>query len=203
MTVATEFRDGTGEVLHRRIVDGLITHGFAVEPGFVTPALVRAPRREVRVRDERGEFTEAGIGRHDNLQQNEQVRRDRTFWLDGSTLAQRRLLSQLEAHFAIYPPGGFYRRHLDAFRGNNPRLVSAVVYLNPDWQSGHGRCLRLWQTPRAKTPLLDVEPRAGTLVCFLSEQIPHEVLPATVDRISIAGWFRRHEGPLSWSAPLS
>jgi SM-20-related protein len=46
-----------------------------------------------------------------------------------------------------------------------------------------------------------VAPRAGTLVCFLSERIPHEVLAAHVDRISIAGWFRRNEGSVPWSAP--
>jgi SM-20-related protein len=28
------------------------------------------------------------------------------------------------------------------------------------------------------------------VVIFLSERIPHEVLPATRDRYSIAGWFR-------------
>jgi SM-20-related protein len=28
-------------------------------------------------------------------------------------------------------------------------------------------------------------------VCFLSERFEHEVLPATRERLSIAGWFRR------------
>jgi SM-20-related protein len=28
------------------------------------------------------------------------------------------------------------------------------------------------------------------MVLFLSEEIPHEVLPAHTDRASIAGWFR-------------
>ena len=35
-----------------------------------------------------------------------------------------------------------------------------------------------------------VLPELGTLVIFLSEDIPHEVLPAMRDRYSIAGWFR-------------
>ena len=33
-------------------------------------------------------------------------------------------------------------------------------------------------------------PRAGTLVTFLSEDVPHEVLPPARERASIAGWFR-------------
>jgi SM-20-related protein len=219
MAQLIETTGGVGDGPRQRIVDGLLNHGFAVEPGYVSPALVTALRREVRRRDGRGEFTEAAIGRHGNLQQNERVRRDRTFWLDGSTLAQLRLLEELEllraeinralflglfdleAHFALYPPGGFYRRHLDAFRGDNPRVVSVVLYLNPRWRPEHGGCLRLWAQPDATTPLLDVAPRAGTLVCFLSERIPHEVLAAHVDRISIAGWFRRNEGSVPWSAP--
>jgi SM-20-related protein len=35
-----------------------------------------------------------------------------------------------------------------------------------------------------------VVPLMGTLVTFLSEEFPHEVLPAARDRYSIAGWFR-------------
>lgn len=35
-----------------------------------------------------------------------------------------------------------------------------------------------------------VLPRQGTLACFLSEDIPHEVLPPARERVSIAGWFR-------------
>lgn len=33
-------------------------------------------------------------------------------------------------------------------------------------------------------------PRAGTLVVFLSEDMPHEVLETQRERYSIAGWFR-------------
>lgn len=211
---------GVGDGPRQRIIDGLLTRGFAVEPAYLSPILARALRREARDRDQRGEFCEAAIGRHASLQQNEFVRRDRTLWLDSSTLAQLRLLEELEqlrveinralflglfdleAHFALYPPGGFYKRHLDAFRGDNPRVVSVVLYLNPRWRPDHGGCLRIWPHPDAATPVLDVAPRAGTLVCFLSERIPHEVLAAHADRISIAGWFRRNEGPVPWSAPL-
>ncbi|MGB2150512.1 MAG: 2OG-Fe(II) oxygenase, partial [Cobetia amphilecti] len=35
-------------------------------------------------------------------------------------------------------------------------------------------------------------PEAGTFVCFLSEQIPHEVLPTHQARASVTGWFRRN-----------
>jgi SM-20-related protein len=38
--------------------------------------------------------------------------------------------------------------------------------------------------------LIRVAPECGKLVIFLSEDFPHEVLPATQLRQSIAGWFR-------------
>ncbi|MNF18077.1 hypothetical protein D3C80_2219580 [compost metagenome] len=37
----------------------------------------------------------------------------------------------------------------------------------------------------------DVMPTGGCLVVFLSGDVPHEVLPASRDRLSITGWFRR------------
>ena len=39
-------------------------------------------------------------------------------------------------------------------------------------------------------PFARVMPRMGKLAVFLSEEFPHEVLPARRDRYSIAGWFR-------------
>ncbi|MDX1466999.1 MAG: 2OG-Fe(II) oxygenase, partial [Halomonas sp.] len=35
-------------------------------------------------------------------------------------------------------------------------------------------------------------PQAGTFACFLSDSVPHEVLPTRLPRSSIAGWFRRN-----------
>jgi len=213
MNQITRLTGGVGDGPRERIVDSLVRQGFAIEPDYLSPSLVKALRREIRRRDARNEFTPAAVGRQDSLHHNELIRRDRTLWLDGSTLAQMRVFAELEllrtdinralflglfdleAHFALYPTGGFYRRHLDAFKGDNPRVVSVVIYLNARWRPVHGGCLRIWPQRDAVTPLMDVAPRAGTLVCFLSELIPHEVLPSHAERLSIAGWFRRNEGP--------
>jgi SM-20-related protein len=35
-----------------------------------------------------------------------------------------------------------------------------------------------------------IKPDAGTLVIFLSDEFPHEVMTVFKDRYSIAGWFR-------------
>lgn len=204
-----------------RVVQGLVERGYAVMPGYFSPFLVRALRHEAAARHGAGEFSRAGIGRRDGQHRNDLVRRDSICWLEGGTLAQCRLfeemeklrqainrslflgLFELEAHFARYPEGAFYRRHLDAFRGHDGRVVSTVIYLNEAWVAGDGGCLRLWPDSGAGAPALDVAPRGGTLVSFLSERIPHEVLPARRERLSIAGWFRRNRTTTEWLDPPS
>jgi SM-20-related protein len=59
-----------------------------------------------------------------------------------------------------------------------------ICYLNENWEENHGGQLRM-HLPSGE---LDVFPTAGTMVCFRSDQIEHEVLPATRERRSITGW---------------
>lgn len=192
------------------LADGLYERGWVVVPGFLTDAEVATLRAELIERALRAELTPAGIGRGDEHHMNRDVRRDRTRWLDGDTPAQQHFLTRmerlrlainrrlflglfdLEAHFAHYPPGAFYRRHRDAFAVSDARVISAVCYLNECWQAGEGGELLVWPQPRSRTVAATVTPQAGTLVCFLSERIPHEVLATQRDRYSIAGWFRRN-----------
>jgi SM-20-related protein len=101
-------------------------------------------------------------------------------------------LFELEAHFAAYPPGAFYRRHRDQQTGSNIRVVSCVLYLNSDWKGADdGGQLRLYLDSEQSANYQDVPPEGGTLVCFMSERFWHEVLPASRLRLSLTGWFRR------------
>lgn len=126
-------------------------------------------------------------------------------------------LFEFEAHFARYPEGGFYARHLDAFRpdqralpnaglgamARRSRVVSLVAFLNADWGEEDGGELVLWDAvaPGAGdgvdlaalehvTPAAVLKPEAGGLVLMMSETIPHEVRPARRERLAIAGWWR-------------
>lgn len=156
----------------------------------------------------------AGVGRHADRQRNRFVRRDRICWISGEDPVEQAWLAwaeglriylnrslmlglaHFETHFAHYPPGTFYRRHLDAFRGNSNRTLSVVFYLNPGWLPGHGGELVLYDPSNLE--LGRFPPTLGTLVVYLSETFPHEVLPTGTDRFSIAGWFRpRAELPLA------
>jgi SM-20-related protein len=94
---------------------------------------------------------------------------------------------------ALYPPGSFYRKHLDQFRGATHRKVSAILYLNPDWSPADGGELRLYLAPSGEGDHLDIAPLGGTLVTFLSDRFHHEVLPTRRERRSLTGWFRVRE----------
>jgi SM-20-related protein len=182
--------------------------GQAVAEGFAAPRLVSALRSQIRRRDAAGEFRAAGVGRGAKRLQRPDIRGDRIAWLDEAVLSppERTLwealellrlelnralflgLFSLEAHYAIYPPGAFYRRHRDAFRGDDARMLSWVLYLNDDWGAADGGVLRIHLS---KEEARDVLPLGGTLACFLADRFEHEVLPATRERLSLAGWFRR------------
>jgi SM-20-related protein len=100
-------------------------------------------------------------------------------------------LFELEGHFAVYPPGAFYRRHLDRFSDDDARVLTCILYLNDGWVADDGGQLRIYLDTGEPPSHLDVLPCGGTFVSFLSADFPHEVLPARRERMAITGWLRR------------
>jgi SM-20-related protein len=197
----------TSDIPHACIVDDLATQGWSQQKLFVPQVLTQALADECHRRAKQGALEPAAVGRGDAQQIREGIRGDRIQWLDAGQAAccdqylalcdELRLvlnrslflgLEDYESHFALYPPGAFYQKHVDRFRDDDRRAVSAVLYLNPEWQAEQGGALRLYL---ADGSTHDILPEAGTLVVFLSADLPHEVLPATRERLSLTGWFRR------------
>lgn len=189
------------------IIDDLARQGWSRQEHFLPDSLTRELARECRKRAEKGALAPAGVGRGDALAVREGIRGDRIQWLEaGQHAACDRYLAAMdelraalnqafflgladyESHFALYPPGSFYQKHLDRFRDDDRRTVSAVFYLNQAWQADQGGALRLYP-PGGEA--LDVLPQSGTLLLFMSAELPHEVLPASRERLSLTGWFRR------------
>jgi len=186
--------------------DGLVERGWFMQQQVIAPALIDVLLEDLAALSAADRLTRAGVGREGDFQITAAVRRDLIFWLRPDRPAEalfldlaerlrlalnRRLflaLFEFEAHFALYPPSAFYRRHFDAFRGQANRIVSLVIYLNRDWQPGDGGELLLYDDVGGEAER--IEPRAGTLVLMLSEEVEHEVLGTRVDRASIAGWYR-------------
>ena len=188
------------------IADGLRQRDWIVREGFLSPARVAALVREALNLKEAGKFRAAGIGR--DGERHAEIRGDEILWFgDERTPEAARLVSEeleplrlainaahylgledFEGHYAAYAPDAAYARHLDVFQAGNRRVVSLVLYLNEAWSADDGGALQLY--PEAHPPVT-VVPSAGTLACFLSERVPHEVRPARRTRWSLTGWFRR------------
>lgn len=189
------------------IADALTTHGYCILPQLLPPALTHDLYRRVARLDEHNDLSQAGIGREQQYQLNEKIRTDETRWLDPSNSIDQAYLTHMsdfrlamnqrlflglfdyESHYAHYPSGAFYKRHVDAFKGESNRVLTTVMYLNPFWQTRDGGQLQIYDI-NDDNLIVSVEPEMGTFVVFLSEQFPHEVLPSKRDRYSIAGWFR-------------
>jgi SM-20-related protein len=101
-------------------------------------------------------------------------------------------LFNYECHYAIYGAGTGYAKHSDVLSGNKNRILSTVYYLNEDWQTCDGGELVLFE-PAGNTVIATINPTFGTMIIFLSESFPHEVLTAYQKRRSIAGWFHVRE----------
>ena len=185
------------------VADALRAQGYAVIQTFLDEPVVAALAEECR----RADLRATAVGRGAHRVERPDIRGDRTQWLErvDASDAQRAYfaamemlrvglnralmlgLDALEAHFAVFAPGARYARHRDRFRDDDARVLSSVLYLNDDWQERDGGALRLYLSDRH----LDIYPFAGKLIVFLSADFDHEVLPATRERLSIAGWFRR------------
>jgi SM-20-related protein len=194
-----------------RICAAIAADGVAIEADFLPQSTIDALTRETQARDAAGEFHPAGIGRGPAHMLRSDLRGDRILWLDESAAGSAEMpvwpaldalrlalnetlqlgLFSFEAHYALYPPGAFYGRHVDRFRASadssDVRVISCALYLNPNWRPDDGGALCIYDGERARHVL----PLAGTLVCFLSDRFEHEVLPATRERLSLTGWFRR------------
>lgn len=157
-----------------------------------------------------GKFHQAGIGRGATHVLNTTIRGDTICWIDSvqtseasshflswTTMLQQDLnrmlysgLNSAEFHFARYPVGQGYKKHLDQHKDQRHRKISLVLYLNPEWASTDGGELCLYAPQDEHQEIQRILPQPGRLVLFRSDLFPHEVLPCSRTRCSLTGWFR-------------
>ncbi len=153
------------------------------------------------------QFKPSGIGRLQRFQNNDSIRNDEIYWLESNApaLPSQFLMSALtalmeslnqtfflsliefEAHFAVYQPGSYYKKHRDQFRDNDARMISCVYYLNPEWAEDDGGHLLIYQQNQLSHRLL---PQGNRLVCFKSHLL-HEVEVTRKQRLSLTAWIKR------------
>ena len=191
------------EKIYSEITDSLVDNGYIIIENALqnelSLKLLNAAKNEP-------DFKRAGISGAGDLHLDNQRRRDKIHWLDKRDEAQKEFLefteglreylnrslylglSYYESHFAIYDKGDFYETHLDAFKNSKNRVVTTVYYLNDEWNEDDGGELIVYDED--ENYLAKVAPNSNTLVVFMSEKFPHEVLATNRKRYSIAGWFR-------------
>ena len=199
------------EDLLDHISQEIYSNSYVVVDNFVDEAFRKALLKEQTDLLNQGQFTKAAVGKGDQKQVRTEIRSDEVLWMDSTALSplqaifwekvsevqqvlNRRCflgLKSFEGHFARYPIGSFYKRHLDQFHAVPHRIVTIILYLNESWTEADGGQLRMYFPQEGGSERIeDVLPLGGRLVVFLSEEIPHEVLPTQKERISITGWLR-------------
>jgi len=191
-----------------QLITAIASDGYAVIEDFLPAAIIGDLVNEALALQSAGSLRKALTGR-DQFSNAVQLRDDLIHWLDTPTsTAQQAYLQamqslreslnqalylglfEFETHFAIYPAGGGYSKHLDQIRGSEARQVSSILYLNQHWPTDDGGELRLYLDESSHR---DIVPTGGKLVIFLSKRFWHEVLPAKRQRISLTGWFRTRD----------
>ncbi len=198
--------DESNDYLFEQIATDIKTKGYSINSDALPIALGNKLVEHLSQLHE-NKFDQAKIGRGQQLVQSESIRSDKLSWITDESAAgsewlhwvaqmqtfiNRRLflgLYSFESHFSHYAKGDFYKRHYDAFKGEVNRVLSVVVYLNPNWEPADGGELVLYVNENDQEGI-KVSPCLGTVVVFLSEDFPHEVLTTQQDRYAIAGWFR-------------
>ena len=194
------------------LLDNMNLHGWATMAECMNVTDSLRLKNECELSWHTGHFKQAGVGRGETLQVRSEIRLDEVMWLqhDNESAEQQIYLTLLETlrlamnqrfflglfdyegHFAVYPEGAFYKSHLDCHAGKSDRIVTTILNLNENWLPGDGGELKLWTTPEGRDgAFVLIEPRIGTLVCFLAADFWHEVLPTQKTRMSITGWFRQ------------
>ena len=189
--------------LYEKITNALVDNGYIIINNALPPKLTQELLSFAKTQNS---YKKAGISSSLDLHLDKARRRDKTLWLNEDNGVQSEYLSwteglksylnkelylglsYFETHFAIYQKGDFYEKHLDAFKNSKNRVVTVVYYLNEAWSKEDGGEIIIYDEDDMF--LTKVAPLANTMIVFMSEKFPHEVLPTEATRYSIAGWFR-------------
>lgn len=195
---------------YEKIIQGLIDKEYGILDDFLLEEDVEKLRQDFLFKKKQDLFRRAGIGKEGFYQKNKDIRGDSILWLDEKEPEIQPFYTAIiefinylnytcyagirssEFHYAVYPPGAFYERHMDTFVNDDSRRFSMILYLNDrDWKEEDGGILRIYYDHEE----VDILPKGNRLVCFASNKLEHEVLPTKRERLSITGWLRNRLRP--------
>ncbi len=194
--------------LFEAIIEDLMQLQYTVVDGFFTLQEVEQLRHNLLAKYEADRFKKSAIGNYTNEEIDKAIRGDFILWMDEFKAdAVEQLffakindlvhylnktcflgILQKEFHYALYPTGTFYRKHVDTFQNDDRRKLSVVCYLNEaNWPKENGGELTLYL--EGKT--LEILPLPGRVVIFESRLVEHEVKKILAsERLSITGWLK-------------
>lgn len=196
---------------YENIISDLLEQQYSIVEDFFSLQEVELLRNSLWEKYEEDNFKKAAIGNRTNEVIEKAVRGDFILWLNEAKAgeAEGTFFKKInhfadylnrtcfmgilhkEFHYALYPEGTFYKRHLDTFQNDDRRKLSLVCYLNDeDWQPEYGGELVLYLNEDGKEVAKSIYPFPGRVVIFESQVLEHEVKPVKTERLSITGWLK-------------
>ncbi len=196
---------------YEKIIDSLMANQYSIADDFFTAEEVAALRKSLLEKYDEDIFRKSAIGNRADEQIVEAIRGDFILWLDEENAgeAEKQFFSRIndfvtylnrtcfmgiadkEFHYAVYPEGTFYKRHLDTFQNDSRRKLSMVCYLNDeDWKPEYGGELSIYIDENGTEREEKIYPLQGRMVIFESRVLEHEVKPVKQERLSITGWLK-------------
>ncbi len=197
--------------IYEQIIQDIGSHKFSIIDHFFSSETVSHLRKSLFDKHEEDRFKKAAIGNRVNELIIKSIRGDHILWIDEAKTnpAEDLFFDQIndlvaylnrtcfmgilnkEFHYALYPKGTFYKRHIDTFQNDDRRKLSFVCYLNTeDWKPENGGELVLYLDDNGVETEKIIYPFPGRIVVFESQIIEHEVKPVETERLSITGWFK-------------
>ncbi|MEO6683166.1 MAG: 2OG-Fe(II) oxygenase [Ginsengibacter sp.] len=188
------------------LINSFVNDKVGIADDFLNESLARRLKENLISLSNQNKFHEAGTGNKTVIAQDKLVRGDSIHWLDRSHQDEHEdgffdLMDQFikylnencytgitsyEFHYTLYPPGTFYKRHMDRFQNNDSRKFSMIMYLNDDWEEQDGGELCIHHEDRVQ----HISPVNGKVVFFKSNELEHSVLLTNKNRMSITGWLK-------------
>jgi len=196
---------------YERIISELQKDHYSIVEDFFNLEEVAILRKTLLDKYEDDAFKRAAVGNRTNENVERSVRGDFILWINEAdkgeveTIFFNKVNSlieylnktcflgilQKEFHYALYPQGTFYKRHLDTFHNDDRRKLSLVCYLNnEDWKPENGGELVLYSDKNGIEIAKNIYPLPGRMVIFESQLLEHEVKTVSTPRLSITGWLK-------------
>ena len=197
--------------LYEQIIQDILEKKYSIIDNFFDTAEVDILRENLLEKYEEDNFKKAAIGNKTSEVVERSIRGDFILWINEAEAgkAEKTYFNKInslveylnrtcfmgiltkEFHYAVYPEGTFYKRHLDTFQNDGRRKLSMVCYLNSeDWKPENGGELAIYTQEGGEEKQLNIFPFPGRVVIFESQELEHEVKPVKVPRLSVTGWLK-------------